>query len=275
MTAGMDRVSLPSRICGAALVLGAALLLANPLSAARLPIQGDLGALGWREHKLPGTAPNRFLSGPSGVVEIIADDSASFLYKDVSAMSQGRPILRWRWRVDQSSGITRLSQRGGDDRPVALHVWFPVEDQEQSLWSQAVDAIGDGLGVPLTGWALTYVWGGTEPVGTLLDNPYLEEEGALIVLRSGDAPQGRWFSERVDLDADFRRAFGVAPPPARYVAISADFDDTMGRSRAAIADIVFGHSENAADTPTYDRSVGPVIWSDADADPRARRDTSR
>ena len=218
-------------------------LAIGSLSAARVPTAGDLDALGWSEHRLPGTAPNQFRAGPDGVVEIVADDSASFLYKDVSAMSEGNPVLRWRWRVDLSSGITRLAQRGGDDRPAALHVWFPLEEDERGFWSLVTEA----LGVPATGRALTYVWGGTEAPGTFLPNPYLEGEGAMIVLRSGDAPQGRWFAEQVDLEADFRRAFGFAPPAASYLAISADFDDTMGRSRAAIADIVFEPSAVSRD----------------------------
>ena len=244
-----------------------------PLSAARLPTLGDLDALGWSELQLPGTAPNRFVGGPDGVVEIIADDSASFLYKDVSAMSPGRSILRWRWRVDLSSEITRLAQRGGDDRPAALHVWFPLEDEGQSIWSLVVEAIGDGLGVPLTGRVLTYVWGGTEAAGSLLENPYLDGEGAMIVLRSGDAPQGRWFGEQVDLEADFRRAFGASAPPAQYVAISADADDTMGHSRAAIADIAFDRSETRDHGPAQE--AAPAAPSARKARPSGRRDTGR
>ncbi len=250
-----------------ALLLGG--LTIGPLSAARLPTAGDLQALGWSEHRLPGTAPNQFRARPDGVVEIVADDSASFLYKDVSGMSAGNPVLRWRWRVDQSSGITRLAQRGGDDRPAAIHVWFPLEQDERGFWSLVTDA----LGIPATGRALTYVWGGTEPPGTLLPNPYMEGDGAMIVLRSGTAPQGRWFTERVDLEADFRRAFGFSPPAARYLTISADFDDTMGRSRAAIADIVFGPAVPVGATPSPGTDTGsaPGSTPESTADGETRR----
>ena len=66
--------------------------------------------------------------------------------------------------------------------------------------------------------------------GEVLANPHLKN-AVLIVLRGGDSPTNVWFTEEVDPVADFARAFGQPPSSTpRYVAISADSDDT-GKTR--------------------------------------------
>ncbi len=70
-------------------------------------------------------------------------------------------------------------------------------------------------------------------------NPYNRPDGMIHILRSGDAPTGRWFSETIDFAADFENAFGYPAPAPIYIAISADADDTEGASVALIADIRF------------------------------------
>ena len=61
----------------------------------------------------------------------------------------------------------------------------------------------------------------------------------MVILRSGDAPTGQWFTEQIDFAADFERAFNARAPAPAYVAVSADADDTIGQSLALIADIAF------------------------------------
>ena len=74
--------------------------------------------------------------------------------------------------------------------------------------------------------------------GDRLENPYLQENGRLIILRPGRTPNGQWFAESVDIAADFKRAFGYDAPPPRFIAISADTDDKRGVSMAAVTDLV-------------------------------------
>ena len=70
--------------------------------------------------------------------------------------------------------------------------------------------------------------------------------GFMRILRPTDSPTGTWFTEQVDLAADYRQAFGEDPPNPAQIAIQADTDNTQSASRAMVADLVFApRDENA------------------------------
>jgi hypothetical protein len=58
--------------------------------------------------------------------------------------------------------------------------------------------------------------------------------GKVHPLRHARSETGRWFEERVDLDADWRAAFGGDPPHLQEIAIGTDVDDTSSRVDAQI-----------------------------------------
>lgn len=84
--------------------------------------------------------------------------------------------------------------------------------------------------------ALCYVWDATLPVGTTLWNPYTDRV-RVIVVESGPRRVGQWVSTQRDIAADFRAAFGEAPPAISGIAVGADTDQTGGSARAWIGDI--------------------------------------
>ena len=152
--------------------------------------------------------------------------STSVLYRAVDQEAAGRHVLRWRWRVDQAPPATDLSKKGGDDRALTLHLWFPEPDDDSLFGS-------GGLG-----HILTYVWGGNHAPGTVMENPFLSS-GVIIVLENADAPLATWRDVQVDWARDFKVAFGTdAPTPAR-IGLSADSDDTGSTSRGVFRDIRF------------------------------------
>ena len=200
-----------------------------------LPIESDLMRAGWSEFMLPGKKANRYAGSDDGLISVSADDSVSFLYYDISEKSVDARFLRWRWRVDQAPPVSDLARVGQDDRPLAVHVVF--REPDEGPFSFLEDLAAEAIGAPLSGKVLTYVWGGTGMRGDVIANPYMEDDGMLIVLRPGDAPKRRWFMEEIDFHADFARLFGYAPPPPAYIAISGDSDDTMSRISAKLADL--------------------------------------
>ncbi len=133
-----------------------------------------------------------------------------------------------------------LSQKGQDDRPPALHVRFEADRSEADLWDRLVRGIKTDIsGIPLSGRVLTYARGGSHAPGSKIVNPHTGRDGILLVLRDGRTPTERWLGERVDFGADFEMAFGEPAPGARFIALSADADDTGTRSVGRITDIVF------------------------------------
>lgn len=185
----------------------------------------------WRVFALDDAPPATFSVAPDGAVTARADGAVAFLYRAVEAPAGAR--LAWRWRVDRDIPAVPLD-RVGDDRPLAVHVWFPAAGVFGALRA----GLAELAGAPPIGYALTYVWGGTAARGAIVPNPHLDT-GAIVVLRPGGTPTATWFDETVDVAADFKRAFGFAAPAPSHLAISADTDDTATSSAGVVAGLDF------------------------------------
>jgi hypothetical protein len=199
-----------------------------------------LEALGWRELSLPAKAENHFSLGQGGVIEVVSKDSASTLYKSVDVDLAKRPILKWRWRVDQAPPATDLSARGKDDCAIAVYVGFPYHSGQASFFERLKRPVIEAwAGDNVPGRVLRYVFCGRRPSGTRFASPYLGASDMVEILRPASSPTGEWFEQQVDVAADYRKAFGDQPENPIQVGIEADTDNTHSASRAEIADLAF------------------------------------
>ncbi len=207
--------------------------------SAAFQLSTELQSAGWRLLKVPGREKAEFTQRSPDSIYIKADKAVAFLYRSVDDDMGPKRRLVWNWWVEQAVPPTDLSRAPGDDRSLAVHLVFPVDEERLSLWERIEIALTRLVSPPMAGIVLTYVRGGTNPQGTVLTNPCLNRQGKIIVLRSGDGPVGRWHMEEIDFVADFRDAFGYRPPAPTFVAISADSDDTGSRAFGAVADLAF------------------------------------
>jgi hypothetical protein len=238
--------------CGAAAsvaVLGLLFGLAPGMAYA--VVGPELLAKGWRELPNPHKAENVFSRGPEGAIEVVSEDSVSTLYRPVAVNLAERPILTWRWRVDEAAPATDLAAKGEDDCSLALYVGFPYDPGRASFFERLKRPLVESwAGADAPGRVLRYVFCGAHERGEVVESPYLGSAGVIEVLRPTDAATGKWFEERVDLAADYRRAFGNEPPDPSQVAIQADTDNTESASRAAIADLAFVGRAGATSSAT-------------------------
>ena len=162
-------------------------------------------------------------------LDIVSDGTVSLVWRPVDGALRAAKGASWRWRVTEGVVPTDLTRKGGDDRNLALYFVFVDEGTAAGLKGGNARQL---LGNPNTR-ALIYVWGGDHAEGSILPSPY--HPGLRTkVLRTGATGT---FSERVDLAADYRRAFGSAPGVLVGLGVSADSDDTDGRVRASVADL--------------------------------------
>ena len=203
-----------------------------------LPFGPDLSANGWQIMTFTHRKPARFTAQGPNTLLIDADRAVAVLWRQMKPAESNPAAAQWRWRIDASVGPTDLARKGGDDRAMAVYFVFSKEGQQ----SGSVDL--PSMMRSGQGYILTYVWGGSAPKGQFLPSPYLGEKARTIVLKSASDSIGNWVSERVDLRADYRRAFGTAAPALVAVAISSDSDDTAGRNVAAISDLVVNPPDN-------------------------------
>lgn len=188
----------------------------------------------WKLIKLRGKDVTRFEVEQNREMRVEAKGAVGFYYTKLSDIGDDKVMLQWRWRVDRQIPATDQAQKGGDDRAIAVHLWFD-DDESGSLFGK----LGSLLGYPRVGHLMTYVWGGVRDANTVMANPYYDK-GAIIIVRNGKAvAKGDWQLERRDVVADYARAFGHKPDLSklRYLAISADTDDTGTVSSARVADV--------------------------------------
>ena len=179
--------------------------------------------------------PNRFGLGRDGAIEVRTAASNALIYRRVPDDLRFPRRFRWRWRVDQTTPPTNILVKGGDDRPVSVYLGFEAPPGKRGFFDRVKDALAElVVGVPVSGYALTYTWGGTSPIGTVFNNPHLRDDSYVFVRRNAQSPLMRWLSEEIDIAADFRAAFGIAPTALRFIAIAADSEDTGARSLARV-----------------------------------------
>lgn len=178
---------------------------------------------------MPGLRPARFYMGPAGALEISAESAVGWLWRPISRQTSSAGSAQWSWLVVEGVIATDLSQRGSDDRAIALYFVFSTD----------TGGIHNPLG-QLTGGsahALVYVFGGKHARASIVASPHLQSRGRFIVLRPADSARDQWFNESVNLADDYARIFKAPRPPLIAVAISSDSDDTRGRNLVRVRDL--------------------------------------
>ena len=194
-------------------------------------LAGPVGFGDWRQHWFARFADVDFTYS-TGSLAVQANAAVSITYKLLDQSHWEARAARWSWSVDQTVPGTDLRLKGGDDRNLALYFAFlPKAEAERTSGSRNLRKL---LKHP-EGRVLVYVWGGDHGRGAVLPSPYLGARGKTVVLR----PSGTGaHAEKVDLVADYRRAFGEAPQALVALAVSSDSDDTNTVTRGQITDLV-------------------------------------
>lgn len=223
-------------VCGFVLIAFPA--VANSALGTDQGLDSKLQAQGWKELLVGSTPPNEYQVLDNQHITVRSNDSVSILYRKLTIREQNLPAMTWQWRVDKSVPATDPGLMGFDDRDLAVHVWFE-NSEDKGVWNALKRTFINVLGYPSIGNVLTYTFGGTGERFRTLDNPHHDPEGKIIVLRPSGSKTGVWFEETINFRADFKRVFGKQPPKPKYVAISADSDDTHSQGFARIAPFEF------------------------------------
>lgn len=216
----------------------------SPLAAeapGEAPADSRLAKDGWRVLKFEDVPKAEFAALDENAISVTADSGFALLLRPTAGPEEKAQKLSWTWKVDAPVPATDLSTDKKDDRSLAVHVWFEKVPGTTYFFASLKRSLAESfLGLPADGKILTYVWGGNSPKGTIIDNPHFKGESKMIVLRPAKgSPIKKWVMENVNLTEDYKRAFGHAPRGVKFIAISADSDDTRVNSMGAVRDMRF------------------------------------
>ncbi|MBU2359378.1 MAG: DUF3047 domain-containing protein [Alphaproteobacteria bacterium] len=203
------------RTLTAALILAATTAAAAPVSFAD-----------WKEQRLQLFGSNDYSFGQT--LQMSSNGTVSIAWGRVPQGDWGATQASWTWDVTEGVPPTDLSKKGGDDRNLAVYFVFVPQDAAAGLASADIKALLGRSDVRV----LQYAYGGNNAVGAVLPSPYgTPGTGVTIPLRQAGTGS---HAERVDLAADYARAFGGTPGALIGLAVSGDSDDTRSTIRAAV-----------------------------------------
>ena len=181
--------------------------------------RGDLN--GWQIKAFAGET-RYALENSDGRLALRADSSAaaSGRYREVSIDLNKTPILNWTWKVGGVLTGNDERTRAGDDYPARVYVVF---SGGVMFWRTR---------------AINYVWSNQQPIDGSWPNAFTDH-AHMIAIESGFDRVGQWVSERRDVRADYRRAFGEEPGRIDAIAIMTDTDNTGAVATAWYGDIWF------------------------------------
>ena len=133
------------------------------------------------------------------------------------------PILEWTWKGVVLPTNADCRKKSADDQAAQLYV----------VWPRFPEAVRSQI--------IGYIWDTTAPVGTIVKS---EKTATVtyVVVRSGTADVGKWFTERRNVRDDFKKIYGEDPEPPGAVSISIDSNDTKSYAESMASEIMPGLS---------------------------------
>lgn len=194
--------------------------------------------MGWGLKSGKRRTKYRLVNGTEGtVLEAVAEQAATGLYRRIRVDPQHQPLLEWSWRVDELMPGTDKRVATREDSVARLVISFHGDAGRLDFHQRATLRLAKVFaGEPLPYAMLVYVWSNKIPVESTLPSPQLERI-RMIVVESGGARLGQWLHYRRDIVADYRRAFGEDPGDVVAVGVLTDSDNTQQSARALYGDI--------------------------------------
>ena len=130
------------------------------------------------------------------------------------------PLLEWSWKAAALPKGGDSCKKATDDQAAQIFV----------VWPRFPTAVRSRI--------IGYVWDTTAPAGTICTS---EKTGTVtyVVIRSGTADLGKWFTERRNVVEDFQKIYGEAPDNPEALSIAIDSNDTSSTAESFVGTILF------------------------------------
>jgi Protein of unknown function (DUF3047) len=156
------------------------------------------------------------------VLHLRSRDEGSTISKEIKGKVSLKetPILEWSWKAVTLPKDADSRRKDRDDQAAQVFV----------IWPRFPEVVRSRI--------IGYVWDTTAPVGTTVRSEKTRTV-TYVVVRSGSADLGKWFTERRNVVEDFRQIYGEAPDDPAGVSVAIDSNDTHSEAEAFIGPIAF------------------------------------
>jgi hypothetical protein len=174
------------------------------------PVWGKVEFEGETQYRVLKEGTNSFLQGR-------AQAAASGLGVKIEPVDARGCMFSWKWKIDHVPPGGSETTKKTFDHTARLFVAFKTF-----------------IGPPRT---INYVWANQARVGETFHHPS-SGRSRFIVLKSGNAEAGKWFSEQRDLVKDWKLLFGDDTPPEIVgVGLMTDSDGTHSTVTGSYDDV--------------------------------------
>jgi hypothetical protein len=127
------------------------------------------------------------------VLHMKSDGDSSAIAKEVKVDAKAWAIIQWSWKAVKLPKGGDARKSATDDEAPQVYVVFP----------RVPSAVRSRI--------ISYIWDTTAPVGSVFKS---EKTGLVtyIVVRSGPADLGKWFTESRNVLEDYKKIYGRLPP---------------------------------------------------------------
>lgn len=211
------------RMCSVYVILIFILLTtANSLNAENVIMVTDYneGFSGWKVKEFKGKAVYEVRKLPENEIVLKSNKTSFSLAKELVFNLSEYPYLNFSWKASVLPENGDVRDEKTDDQAAQIYVILPSFPEMINF-----KAIG-------------YIWDSKAPKGI-----YQSKKSSnikYVVLRTGKADVGRWYSEKVNVYQDFKRLWNINVSKRKVVvSISIDSDDTQSSSESAFGEIFF------------------------------------
>jgi hypothetical protein len=156
------------------------------------------------------------------VLHMRSKDDGSTISKEIKGKINLKetPTLEWSWKMVVLPKGGNSCVKSTDDQAGQVFVTWPrFPEQVRSR-------------------IIGYVWDTTQPAGTICKS---EKTGMVtyVVVRSGSADVGKWFTEKRNVREDFKKIYGEDAENPGVISLSIDSNDTHTMSESFIGALAF------------------------------------
>ncbi len=176
---------------------------------------------GWDLKEWKGRADFEVVNLAGGkAIHLKSSSTSSALYRDVKFDIRDYPHIHWKWMVRSLPNGADVRHKSTDDQAAQVYVIFP---RFPALVNSRL---------------IGYIWDTSAPAGSVVTSTKTSNT-RYIVIRSGSAGLGEWFTEKRNVYEDYKKLFGEEPPMVGRVSVMIDSDDTKSSAESYIEDIYF------------------------------------